>query len=163
MAIKGLLIRPEFRKANQTRIEWIQGDIVGNAAIRPVSRFDQTPEMGQHLAHPVRRKPKSAEYRNSGIHIFSQCQLTMAPVTSVSVLEVQPFGRTTLSVEAGWSINFADGRRGRATSSPPQLGHDPRNGPSAQGAQNVHSNEQIRASTEPGGRLQPQHSQLGLS
>ena len=59
--------------------------------------------------------------------------------------------------------NASCGRRGRATSSPPQLGHRPFSVISAQAAQNVHSNEHIRASVDSGARSYPQHSQLGLS
>jgi len=70
--------------------------------------------------------------------------------------------RTTLSADAGYATSFSAGRRGRATSSPPQLGHRPFNLVSAHAAQNVHSNEQMRASAESGARSHPQHSQLGL-
>jgi hypothetical protein len=67
------------------------------------------------------------------------------------------------SVEAGWLSSAAVSRRGRARSSPPQFGQAPLSVPSAQLAQNVHSNEQILASVDPGGSDVPQHSQLGLS
>jgi hypothetical protein len=66
-------------------------------------------------------------------------------------------------VEAGFAVSFAAGRRGRATSSPPQLGHRPASTPSAHDAQNVHSNEQMRAASDSGGRSTLQHSQLGRS
>jgi hypothetical protein len=75
----------------------------------------------------------------------------------------QPCGLNTLSVEAGLLSSFSAGRRGRATSSPPQLGHRPASTPSAQDAQKVHSNEQILAAAESGGRSVLQHSQLGRS
>ena len=51
---------------------------------------------------------------------------------------------------------------GRATKLPPQFGHLPARIWSAQFAQNVHSNEQILASGESGGRSLLQHSQQGL-
>jgi hypothetical protein len=66
-------------------------------------------------------------------------------------------------VEAGLLASLFAGRRGLATSSPPQLGHLPLSTSSAQDTQNVHSNEQMRASPESGGRSLSQHSQLGLS
>jgi hypothetical protein len=69
----------------------------------------------------------------------------------------------TRSLEAGNRASLAAGRRGRAPSSPPQFGHTPASTPSAHDAQNVHSNEQIRASAEPGGRSRSQHSQFGRS
>jgi hypothetical protein len=65
--------------------------------------------------------------------------------------------------EAGNFSSFAAGRTGRRTSSPPQLGHRPLSTPSAQERQNVHSNEQITASGESGGKSMSQHSQPGLS
>jgi hypothetical protein len=65
------------------------------------------------------------------------------------------------SVEAGALTSLPDGRRGRRTSSPPQLGHLPASGPSAHATQKVHSNEQMRASRDSGGRSLLQHSQLG--
>jgi hypothetical protein len=67
----------------------------------------------------------------------------------------------TRSVAAGYCRSFAAGRRGRRTSSPPQFGHMPLSTPSAQPTQNVHSNEQMRASVEEGGRSLSQHSQPG--
>ena len=55
------------------------------------------------------------------------------------------------------------GRTGRRTSSPPQLGQWPLRRVSAQFAQKVHSNEQMRASSAAGGSSRLQHSQLGRS
>jgi len=66
-------------------------------------------------------------------------------------------------VEAGDVNSFAAGRVGRSTKSPPQLGQMPPNRVSAQSAQNVHSNVQIRASGDPFGRSRSQHSQFGRS
>ena len=64
---------------------------------------------------------------------------------------------------AGYAVSLSIGRRGLGSSSPPQFGHAPCKTPSAQALQNVHSNEQIRASAESGGKSALQHSQLGLS
>ena len=75
----------------------------------------------------------------------------------------QPPGLTTRSVEAGFAASLDAGRRGRGSSSPPQLGQVPFSVTSAQVAQKVHSNEQMRASVESGGRGLSQHSQLGRS
>jgi len=66
-------------------------------------------------------------------------------------------------VEGGLLASLVTGRLGRATNSPPQLGHLPLSTVSAHGAQNVHSNEQMRASVASGGKSLSQHSQLGLS
>ena len=55
------------------------------------------------------------------------------------------------------------GRRGRLNNSPPQLGHTPLRIVLAQSTQKVHSNVQIRASADSGGRSRLQHSQLGRS
>jgi len=52
---------------------------------------------------------------------------------------------------------------GRTTKLPPQLGHTWQNTLSAQLAQNVHSNVQIRASVLSGGKSRSQHSQLGFN
>jgi hypothetical protein len=75
----------------------------------------------------------------------------------------QPAGLKIRSLEGGNFTSFAAGRIGRRTNSPPQLGHRPLRMLSAQLRQNVHSNEQIVASAESGGRSRSQHSQLGLS
>jgi hypothetical protein len=75
---------------------------------------------------------------------------------------MQPVGLDILWTEAGNFSNAAAGRTGRRTSSPPQFGHFPARTFSAQCAQNVHSNEQIRARIEWGGKSTLQHSQLGL-
>lgn len=66
-------------------------------------------------------------------------------------------------VEGGLLASLPAGRRGRTTNSPPQFGHLPPRTVSVQDAQNVHSNEQMRASADSGGRSLSQHSQLGLS
>lgn len=66
-------------------------------------------------------------------------------------------------VEGGLLASLLVGRRGRATNSPPQLGHLPSRRVLAHDAQKVHSNEQMRASAESGGKSLSQHSQLGLS
>ena len=75
----------------------------------------------------------------------------------------QPDGFTMRSVEAGKRSSAACGRIGRRTNSPLQFGQTPASTSPAQVAQNVHSNEQIRASCESGGRSRSQHSQFGLS
>ena len=77
--------------------------------------------------------------------------------------EPQPAGLKTRSVEAGNLASLLAGRRGRVTSSPPQLGHRPSSTPLAHDTQNVHSNEQMRASVASGARSRLQHSQFGLS
>src|SRR5687767_8631603 len=77
--------------------------------------------------------------------------------------EPQPLGLKTRSIEAGNFTSLLAGRRGRATSSPPQLGHRPESTPLAHDSQYVHSNEQIRASVDSGARSRLQHSQFGLS
>jgi hypothetical protein len=75
----------------------------------------------------------------------------------------QPCGFSTRCVEAGYFVSFSAGRRGRATSSPPQFGHLPFSTVVTHEVQNVHSNEQMCASAESAGRSLSQHSQLGLS
>ena len=74
----------------------------------------------------------------------------------------QPSGLNTRSVEAGNFASLAAGRLGLATSSPPQFGQMPASTASVHDAQNVHSNEQMRASAS-GGRSRLQHSQFGRS
>lgn len=78
-------------------------------------------------------------------------------------IEPQPLGLKMRSVEAGNFASLLAGRRGRATSSPLQLGHCPASTPLAHDSQNVHSNEQMRAPVESGARSRLQHSQFGLS
>jgi len=76
---------------------------------------------------------------------------------------LQPSGLKTRSVDGGDFASMAAGRLGRPTNSPPQFGQCPFNWLSALEEQKVHSNEQIRASVESGGRFLSQHSQLGRS
>jgi len=75
----------------------------------------------------------------------------------------QPWGLWTRSAETGYLPSFAVGRRGRRTSSPPQLGQMPKSLALEQAKQNVHSNEQITASSASGGKFVLQHSQEGRS
>ena len=75
----------------------------------------------------------------------------------------QPSGLKYLSRDGGNLASAAAGRIGRRMSSPEQFGQRPLSTFSAHPLQNVHSNEQIMASRESGGRSASQHSQLGLS
>jgi hypothetical protein len=66
---------------------------------------------------------------------------------------------TILSAEAGFFTKTRAARVGRRVRSPPQFGQTPRRTFRAQSAQNVHSNEQIKASSDCGAKFFPQHSQ----
>jgi len=63
--------------------------------------------------------------------------------------------------DAGYFSNICIGRIGRLTKLPAQLGHLKCNVVSAQSAQKVHSNVQMNADPESGGKSLSQHSQLG--
>lgn len=89
--------------------------------------------------------------------------LTIRERCTRPLYDTQPSGLITRRVEAGLVASAAGGLRGRDTSSPLQFGHLPPNLPSAHEAQNVHSKEQMRASTDCGGRSRLQHSQFGRS
>jgi hypothetical protein len=71
----------------------------------------------------------------------------------------QPFSLTILSTEAGFLISNRAAREGRRVRTPPQFGQVRRKTPAAQSVQNVHSNEQITASSDSGASGFPQHSQ----
>jgi hypothetical protein len=64
-------------------------------------------------------------------------------------------------VEGGYFSSSLAGRRGRGTKSPPQLGQIPSSFDSTHSAQKVHSNVQIIASSDSGGKSLLQHSQFG--
>ena len=64
--------------------------------------------------------------------------------------------------DAGYFSKWCAGRMGRCTKLPPQLGQVLSKCASAQLAQNVHSNVQMRTSVALGGRSLSQHSQLGF-
>lgn len=66
------------------------------------------------------------------------------------------------STVPGYWRDAAAGRIGLRSKGPPQLGHFPLTRVAAHSAQNVHSNEQIRASDDSGGRSRLQHSQFGF-
>ena len=73
----------------------------------------------------------------------------------------QPAGFSTRRVDAGYRAMALSGRTGRAVKLPPQFGQTPPSFWSTQVLQNVHSNVQIMASAESGGRSLSQHSQFG--
>jgi hypothetical protein len=79
------------------------------------------------------------------------------------VFLVQPFSFKTRVVDAGLFFNADTGRIGRGTKLPEQLGQTLFNTVSAQFEQKVHSNVQITASFDSGGKSLSQHSQLGLN
>src|SRR4051812_39806317 len=87
----------------------------------------------------------------------------MAPECGGRYAAAQPSGLKTRSVDAGYFASIAAGRMGRLAKLPPQLGHFPLRTPSTQSLQNVHSNVQIIASGDSGGRSRSQHSQFGRS
>ena len=60
-------------------------------------------------------------------------------------------------------VERLDGRIGRGANPPPQLGHTFPKTSVTHVAQNVHSNVQMRAFFDSGGRSLSQHSQLGRS
>ena len=66
-------------------------------------------------------------------------------------------------VDAGLFLSAVTGRIGRGTKLPEQLGQIWLSTFSAHSTQNVHSNVQITASVDSGGRSLSQHSQFGLS
>jgi hypothetical protein len=85
------------------------------------------------------------------------------------VMSSREYDEWTRVVEAG---RFASdrpgrhsvaGRTGRGANPPPQFGHTSRSTLVTQSAQNVHSNVQMRASGESGGRSLSHSSQLGRS
>ena len=96
------------------------------------------------------RRTTKAEDRTAGLHAGSGLEVGL-----------QPSGLKTRTVDGGLAASLDAGRRGRGSSSPPQFGHAPFRRRSAQVAQNVHSNEQIRASGDSGGKSASQHSQEG--
>ncbi len=75
----------------------------------------------------------------------------------------QPFSFNTRLVDAGLFFNADKGRIGRWTKLPEQFGHTWFKTDSAQLKQKVHSNVQITASVDSGGKSLSQHSQLGLN
>lgn len=102
-----------------------------------------------------------SRYRFSGVMILSR-----------SANCVWAFGSTGLCLTlllAGWTarklspFQFSTGLIGLGTNPPPQLEQTLPKSFSTQAAQNVHSNEQIRASNESGGRATLQCSHVGLS
>ncbi len=88
--------------------------------------------------------------------------MSMAP-GHPPVYSTQPFGFTTRVVDAGCFLRCAAGRMGRSEKLPPQLGHTPFNTPSTHALQKVHSNVQIMALADSGGKSVSQHSQFGRS
>jgi hypothetical protein len=97
-----------------------------------------------------------------GIRIYEFPYVITTRINRSGQLRVlHPSGLFTRVLDAGLLPSLLSGRRGRTTNSPPQLGQSPPSFCSEQEAQNVHSNEQIRARDESGGRSQSQHSQLG--
>jgi len=79
------------------------------------------------------------------------------------VFDTQPCSFSTRLVDAGLFFNAATGLIGRLTKLPPQLGHWLSKTPSTQLVQKVHSNAQICASVDSGGKSLLQHSQFGLN
>ena len=79
------------------------------------------------------------------------------------VFYTQPLSFKIRLVDAGLFFKAVRGRIGRFTKLPEQFGQTLFNTDSAQLLQNVHSNVQITASVDSGGRSLSQHSQLGLN
>ena len=101
--------------------------------------------------------------QESSVRIFDKGTVGYSETPVMAVGAWHPPAFSTRWVVVGYFDSRFCGRQGRATSSPPQFGQVCCNADSAQRRQNVHSNEQIRASGEFGGRSRSQHSQFGLS
>jgi hypothetical protein len=83
-------------------------------------------------------------------------------IPTSSGIYAHPCGLNVRSLVAGYRRRASTGRTGLRTNSPPQFGHLPFRRVSTHVEQNVHSNEQIMAASELGGRSQLQHSQFGF-
>lgn len=116
----------------------------------------------QERMDPHRAKPPNGPHNH---HLNCQeaaaCRCRPQWPSSELINHGQPAAFLVRVVDAGCFFNNAPVRRGRMRSSPLQVGHLPPSGPSAHDEQNVHSNEQIRASLDSGGRSLSQHSQFG--
>lgn len=93
--------------------------------------------------------------------LMSYTSVCLAAALPGYVPLAHPCGLKIRLVEGGFCASLSDGRRGLATSSPPQFGQVPPSIDSAHVAQKVHSKEQMRASVDSGGKSRSQHSQPG--
>ena len=84
---------------------------------------------------------------NNSIERFRLCAKTQN-----HAFIAQPCSFNTRCVEAGLFVNSATGRIGRGAKFPLQLGHTPFSTSVAQAVQKVHSNVQITASVDSGGK-----------
>ena len=101
--------------------------------------------------------------------VYLSCGGTIFRIAENRACTVGSTGRCLTRVLAGSfsrqlpSFQFAAGRIGRGSKLPPQFGQTLKSTCSTQSAQNVHSYEQMRASSESGGKGLSQFSQVGLS
>src|SRR5688572_3112179 len=138
-------------ECSQRLAPWRTGQDRGNTKCRGSARAGSAPRGKRHLtivSHPFPPRLRTFAAESSFARVFQA-----APA--------QPCGFSTRCVEAGYFASLSTGRRGRATSSPPQFGHLPFSTVVTHDAQNVHSNEQMSASLDSGGRSLSQHSQFG--
>jgi hypothetical protein len=86
-----------------------------------------------------------------------------------TAISLRPWDKCTRVLEGGRLATQSPGRHsvagriGRGTKPPPQLGQTLYSLVSTQSAQKVHSNEQMRARVDRGGKSRSQYSQLGRS
>jgi hypothetical protein len=117
---------------------------------------------GSFVRSGSRNRGQSTVSRNTP-EIVDLRKCTLTPVLRCQAAALQPPCLRTRSDEAGYLASRCAGRIGRGLTLPPQFGHMPWRTVCAQAVQNVHSNVQMTASVESGGRFLSQHSQLGRS
>src|SRR4051812_40968512 len=98
-------------------------------------------------------RPDAAEHRG---HTQGRLSAAVAPECGRHYAAAQPSGLKTRWVDAGYFASIAAGRMGRLAKLPAQLGHFRFRTPSTQFLQKVHSNVQIIASGDSGGRSRSQ-------
>lgn len=62
------LVRPQFREADEPRVERVDGGVVGDAAVAQARGFDERLEMRQHLGDALGREAESSENGDGGGH-----------------------------------------------------------------------------------------------
>ncbi len=68
MALQSAAIGPKLRKPNETRIEWVDRDVVCDAAVFRPGSGNKLTEAWQNVGNTLGWKSQAADYRYRGFH-----------------------------------------------------------------------------------------------
>jgi hypothetical protein len=65
---KAFVVRPQLGEADKPKVKWIFRDVISDAPVVSVSRFDKRSQVRPNLRQPLGRKPENSEHGYLWLH-----------------------------------------------------------------------------------------------